>query len=1147
MNKESVPTRNIIRYLLKVLDFNEYKSPNTYDEKGDNSNLKIIKDVFDLSIKNGKLYNVYERLANHYEKKCKKTIDIVFLPKVIEVITKEHPNRDNIPTSIPVSLFYLKIKLKHDNSIEWNEAKIIWNSRVEYPSSLNEVSFCTDSNENENKEILNWDSVINLFEKRFRTKWGYTYIKDKKNEEFCFCNSKQVEVKNKPYMPWVMRYDDVFDTTIVSRNEIINGKLNASYYLNFTNGKEYKENEDKSINVAIIPKGFDRILRDQEEGNENVKSVSPFYIKASLQEDNFLNLKSAKVVWAKVIESPSEIDGVSFKVNEVEESNLSSKDLTWECFLDSVKYDYENRYGIKWEDKTIEDIRNNKHTIFQPKDGYYWITPEETVDNTTGGIIKLLNYLENHHDIDLPLLTTMFGNEIKLNKSNFFLGLDLPEHHGQMKNEYPLADAQREAVHCITRLKEGDVLAVSGPPGTGKTTLLQTVVAEMMVEYAIEKKPAPLILATSSNNKAITNIIEAFSIGDKGEVADELFTRWIDYNEKPLPFAMYWPSSKIRNELKEKEKNGDSNIPFYTNNHGKDNYQSLKNNRRKLEHSFIQHANSSKHITFRKNNIQDIKKLLHEKLIERIGYVKEIERTLSNQNDSVQIKSMINRIISRLIHQNKSFLTTEDIISDLESLVKTYSFISIKDVKKEMKKKSEKEPLVSIRPQEIEEYILTEKINQLKKRKEKNGKESSLSDSQYIDKLLDMSIRYECFWLAIHYYEACWLETINNKEWEEKENTVDKKIREMSFICPCIIATFFKAPDGFHEIDGTYLTNFLDLLIVDEAGQACNENGLATFALAKKAIVVGDIKQIPPVYSISSQISNKYWDTFMQQDANEDLFNILNCGKSCIMKIASKKSAFNGAEEDVDGLFLDEHRRCYDEIIAYSNKLLYHGRLTPRKGSGTKEKSLPKMPIMAHHSVVENNKYSIIGKDADDSTIKDWQKKYGIEKLNIKYNNSKSRFNLYEVDAIYKWINDNKDCLYNKYNQEKDEDAKEMPLGKIISIITPFKLQAEFLKAALGESFKNSIGTVHTFQGAESPIVIYSTVYGSEEDFAFINGEVGENLMNVAVSRAKEHFFLFCSKSIEELPKETINNITEWDNAFDLLLKMASIKLEDKY
>ena len=111
-------------------------------------------------------------------------------------------------------------------------------------------------------------------------------------------------------------------------------------------------------------------------------------------------------------------------------------------------------------------------------------------------------------------------------------------HAGQMSGEYPLSESQREAISCFEEIGEGEVLAVNGPPGTGKTTLLQSIVANMYVRAALERKRAPLIIATSTNNQAVTNIIDSFGkinpVGIKN-----LETRWITGVHS---FAVYFPS-----------------------------------------------------------------------------------------------------------------------------------------------------------------------------------------------------------------------------------------------------------------------------------------------------------------------------------------------------------------------------------------------------------------------------------------------------------------------------------------------------------------------------------------------------------------------------------------------------------------------------
>ena len=115
-----------------------------------------------------------------------------------------------------------------------------------------------------------------------------------------------------------------------------------------------------------------------------------------------------------------------------------------------------------------------------------------------------------------------------------------------MNGEYSLADSQREAINHFNALREGDILAVSGPPGAGKTTLLQTVVADLYVKNALKQERPPIIIATSTNNQAVTNIINSFGKID-GIGISNIEKRWI-YGVKS--FALYFPSNS-----KEKEEN----------------------------------------------------------------------------------------------------------------------------------------------------------------------------------------------------------------------------------------------------------------------------------------------------------------------------------------------------------------------------------------------------------------------------------------------------------------------------------------------------------------------------------------------------------------------------------------------------------------
>jgi phosphatidylserine/phosphatidylglycerophosphate/cardiolipin synthase-like enzyme len=87
-----------------------------------------------------------------------------------------------------------------------------------------------------------------------------------------------------------------------------------------------------------------------------------------------------------------------------------------------------------------------------------------------------------------------------------------------------------------------------------------------------------------------------------------------------------------------------------------------------------------------------------------------------------------------------------------------------------------------------------------------------------------------------------------------------------------------------------------------------------------------------------------------------------------------------------------------------------------------------------------------------------------------------------------------------------------------VGIITPFAAQAEAIQKALIEQEINSesmkVGTVHALQGAEREIIIFSSVYDYRNRGSQLFFDQGVNMLNVAVSRAKDSFLVFGEMSL---------------------------------
>ena len=283
-------------------------------------------------------------------------------------------------------------------------------------------------------------------------------------------------------------------------------------------------------------------------------------------------------------------------------------------------------------------------------------------------------------------------------------------------------------------------------------------------------------------------------------------------------------------------------------------------------------------------------------------------------------------------------------------------------------------------------------------------------------------VRYAEFWLAVHYYESRWLKEDNPVSEKQKgktfKNILDDMYHRIAMISPCMVMTFFMLPKQFWAYDGNdkknyFMCNYIDLLVVDEAGQTSPEIAAASFSLAKKAVIVGDEEQIPPVWGtaraldIAMAISNGVIANKGEYGMLEE--NGLSCSQSSIMKMAALSCEFNKYKR---GLFLSEHRRCYNEIITYCNKLVYEGKLEPKRGSfyaAEYNELRGLLPVMGFRQV---------------TTAK--SEKYGG-----------SRRNREEAEAIIMWLQKKYEKILLCYS---DKDGIEE--RGVLGIITPFKSQS---------------------------------------------------------------------------------------------------------
>jgi len=911
----------------------------------------------------------------------------------------------------------------------------------------------------------------------------------------------------------------------ILKSDFLKGKLNPKSTKKIF--KKLTKNKSNQINVIICPKVLKTKFDNQAKTNNRDELTGLYFIPAILNKDGQLKFdqENKKIPWIprEFLQPIIEVDlaiGKSESADEFLSQNVNKIDRiqTWSDYSSFFKKFFEYVNGSEFKGNKILAAEE----VYELEDEVYLFV-DNTI-NATYSIKELYNDIIKR-DESLLLYENFLSQETaktgKLVENELS---QMKDHCGQMGGEFPLSKSQREAVNHVNSMKKGEILAVNGPPGTGKTTLLQSIVADLFVKRALKKEKAPLIVATSTNNQAVTNIISSFkSLETTSDTSFE--QRWVCGVDS---FATYFPSN-TKIEMAEKKNYQYTNIKGEYFVEAVDNSKNIKKSKNKFLDNFNNFFDCNK------NNLQSCQNRLHKELrtlnrnknkllslvaairnyLSEVKCVKEsnINDALENLNRKIaKERKNSDHILNRsqeweIIYENLpllykllkfipyfkrkiktkfgffikekeiNFLNTE---MTLDQILEKYNLFYQEILKQISNFKEKKDKLMTYKKEydEILEKLLEHNV-------ELTDKEGIYDlDLDNINALIDQTTRYMEFWLAVHYYEARWLrgedELSENQKGCTYENVLDKFYNRLAFISPCLVMTFYKLPSQFKAyIDPHYrhMFNKIDLLIVDEAGQVSPEIAAPSFALAKKALVVGDVHQLQPVWSINRVLDKTFALTSKAIENENDYDKLvkfgLNTSSSSMMLAASRSCIYK--KYGMDGLFLTEHRRCFDEIISYCNELVYNGNLEPMRGSGKKNENLTLIdwPHMGHKQ---------IGSQAS--------AKLGTSRANKK-----------EAEAIVNWINNNYDLIKKLYPQENEED--------LIGIVSPFRAQTNLIEKQLKKMNLTQIetGTVHTFQGAERKIIIFSTVYGSQEKSSFIDSN--KNLMNVAVSRSKDYFFVF--------------------------------------
>lgn len=802
----------------------------------------------------------------------------------------------------------------------------------------------------------------------------------------------------------------------------------------------------------------------------------------------------------------------------------------WQNYLTETNNLLEN-VGGKWM---------STHEQYEPA-GYGYVIKASQPGGASIHILPMYDHLLMFKK-EVPLLARFASMEMPPLEPLLAANAKIGERLGHSGDQFPLAMAQRDALSHYLTQKSGDILAVNGPPGTGKTTLVLSIIATEWARAALNKTEPPVVIATSTNNQAVTNIIEAFG-KDFSVGTGAMAGRWLPDLKS---YGAYFPSTGRKAEAVKKYQTED----FF-------NHVESMEYVEDAQALFLEKARTAFPST-ECNSAERVVDLLHERLTEHFEQLKQIESAWGSLDRIRHERNAISADLSRYIHdKNTLLLDSTNEISFLTQGKKQwqqyragepmmyafFSWISAVRTKRHYKISTFLDTTFGTRmaafqgtaPEGIDTYI-DGLIAQAQKKQSGYQQQIDLAQDvsrresealQYwrhltgalgysgeeelslagADELADTQLRFPAFLLATHYWEGRWLmdmAAIDDLQKEKKRNgakTIMARWQRRMKLTPCVVMTCYMLPrhlvisehvGGAKKYETGYFYNFADMLIVDEAGQVLPEVAAASFALAKKALVIGDTEQIAPIWNSLPRIDigNMVEENIVPGGTQEELTDayalVCDSGKSAasgsVMKIAQFNSRYQYDPDLARGMYLYEHRRCFDNIIGYCNALCYHGKLQPKRGA-EKETLFPAMGYL-----------HIDGK--------------GIQA------NGGSRYNAFDAETIAAWIAAHKEKIEHHYGKA---------LHKLVGIVTPFSAQVNVIKAALrklgincsGDEDSLTVGTVHTLQGAERAIVLFSPVYSKHEDGGFIDSD--SSMLNVAVSRAKDSFLVFGDMDLFEI------------------------------
>lgn len=747
-----------------------------------------------------------------------------------------------------------------------------------------------------------------------------------------------------------------------------------------------------------------------------------------------------------------EID-ISFdKKNDVDEDNISA-DVAKDFYNEKINAD--NVDEIIEAEETKQKQIKKLEKISLTKQAAIILTKRPSV--TAGVLHELTQIAEQPSGIYRETALNIINEEYNLSKDKSVPIKDMKE----VKDFYPitplsLSDSQEKVIKNIDNNK---FIAVQGPPGTGKSQTIVNLVAHLIAN-------GKTVLVASRMDKAVDVVAER--LNELGAPYLALRAGRLNY-QKQLSYQLQdLLSGKVDldSEFEDSLFAGVDDMKNHIN--------MLKGAENKCEQIIKlenEWRNVSKETQMQENSVgepQFIKAPLKKIEIESIAVIiKTLENNIEKTGFFANIANFggVNQL--KKILKLKNFDVNYENLNRLKSELETAELVyKLRKIESDIQKTGNL-------------HVLSEQIKQMKKKQKplavnilKNRRRESLKG------LLRDQIKRQR--LIVH-----------AKSLVEKRQNLQSRILETEDFkplleaFPCWCVTTYAVSGSLPLKPGMF-----DVAIIDEASQCDIASCFPILYRAKKAVIVGDDKQLPHL----SFLEKAKEQSFLSQYGIPDKYQLMWRFRT--------NSMFDLADYySMNSVMLDEHFRSLPPIIEFSNREFYGGRMRIMKKDTGMDKVIEIVQVPD-------------GKVDMDATR-----------------------NLPEIEALVKYL----------YDIIVEDERKNPDKPVSIGVISPFRAQVEQLKVSISKVISEhmirkhqiEVGTAHTFQGDERDVILMSWAYADNsfpQSLVFLQKP---NLFNVAVTRARNKVINFISKDVKELPDGLFRHYTayveEYQNKLEAL------------